>query len=201
MTDANNGPYIHPLIIEWFSKSWPAGEETIRCWTEYYQPNGDMLRAHPNFRRNGPKYDYASVRFADDDNIETDYPSKLLCFFQTSTGTFALVLPCDLQSKQGTLQQRLQHRHKTKILERHALEVTQVTRNYDYHHNNQRIKGRDIKYIPNVFKVPMHSIIKRLMVVQETHGEKESYENRNQYVWVVADRKSTWANKFLPSQH
>ena len=82
MTDANNGPYIHPLIIEWFSKSWPAGEETIRCWTEYYQPNGDMLRAHPNFRKTVPSMTMHLSDLQTTITLKRTIPASYCAFFR-----------------------------------------------------------------------------------------------------------------------
>ncbi len=86
---------IHPLVLDYFHNEFaehpdkfPGGY--VDCYTEHLF-DGDLLRAHPNFRSNGHWYDWTTVLF-DVDNEETEssaychyghnqFPSKVLCFW------------------------------------------------------------------------------------------------------------------------
>jgi hypothetical protein len=78
------------------------GEGRIRCCTEYhkYSTKTDekmvSIRCHPNYRGKGYSwYDWALIRFEDDDGNEKEYPSRVVsCLPRHETNTFDLIIQC-----------------------------------------------------------------------------------------------------------
>ena len=87
------------------------GVGSIRCCTEYQKYNTETdekmisIRSHPNYRGKGyPWYDWALIRFIDDDGDETEYPSRVLSIIPRNSSmddignetmtTFDLIIQC-----------------------------------------------------------------------------------------------------------
>jgi hypothetical protein len=83
------------------------GEGCIKCCTEYHKYDVDKdeklisIRCHPNYRGKGfPWYDWAVIRFKDDNGDETDFPSRILSCIPrygssgTESPTYDIVIQC-----------------------------------------------------------------------------------------------------------
>ena len=106
---------IHSSILRWLERNvdaipeWPSDDTDIvdlHCWTDYIR-DGVSFRAHPNYRRAGPWYDWVMVKYEVDLKDYTEewcgnfdpyfFPSKILSFFQVEggTGTYAIIHTCE----------------------------------------------------------------------------------------------------------
>jgi hypothetical protein len=71
-TENDNYRLIIPIYTELMIESDIGEESTTRC---------SRLRAHPNYRREGPWYDYISVKYHFEGSDQGLYPARLACFF------------------------------------------------------------------------------------------------------------------------
>ena len=78
-------PNLEFFLMDYYREQWDAetGVGSLMLRTEYrrHAQNGECLihiRCHPDYRRNGPWYDWALIRFEDDAGNCTDYPSRIL---------------------------------------------------------------------------------------------------------------------------
>jgi hypothetical protein len=79
------------VVKEWFAKKYSGGLEaitSIQLFTEMILPQdngekGTLLRAHPNYRSEGPWYDYTLAKYDEvgRGDMNPVYPCKLACFF------------------------------------------------------------------------------------------------------------------------
>jgi hypothetical protein len=99
-------------IISWFETTYhvPPGESVyIQMFTEVVLPRCNInemktiIRAHPNYRYEGPWYDYTFAKYNEDGREETEivYPCKTVCFFvdPDSGETMALVQEVNHQTE------------------------------------------------------------------------------------------------------
>ena len=86
------------------------GVGSIRCCTEYHKYNTKTdekmvsIRSHPNYRGKGYAwYDWALIRFVDDDGNKSEYPSRIVSIIprqgsvdtgDETTTTFDLIVQC-----------------------------------------------------------------------------------------------------------
>ena len=91
------------------------GAGSIRCCTEYHKFNINTdekmvsIRCHPNYRGKGyPWYDWALIRYEDDDGNDKEYPSRVVsCIPRHSsvagieTTTFDLIIQCCAKPEDG----------------------------------------------------------------------------------------------------
>jgi len=71
----------------------------LQIYTELNRHNV-QFRAHPNYQSNGPWYDWAWVRYEDDEGTQ-DVPAKFLGFVTFGQGQrFAIIHPCEYHGKQ-----------------------------------------------------------------------------------------------------
>jgi hypothetical protein len=86
------------------------GVGSITCCTEYHKYNTKTdekmvsIRSHPNFRGKGNSwYDWALIRFVNDDGNESEYPSRVVSIIPRHSGiktenetstTFDLIIQC-----------------------------------------------------------------------------------------------------------
>lgn len=103
-----------PTITNWFAKKYRNhdGVDTVQLYTEMILPQlnggkGTVLRAHPNYRSEGPWYDYVLAKYdeASRPDVETVYPCKLACFFLEPVTQEKMVL---LQEVQHQSEQQLE---------------------------------------------------------------------------------------------
>lgn len=78
-------PNLEFFLMDYYRAQWDAatGVGSLLLRTEYrrYDLNNECLihiRCHPDYRSNGPWYDWAFIRFEDDAGNCTDYPSRIL---------------------------------------------------------------------------------------------------------------------------
>jgi hypothetical protein len=78
------------VVLEWFRKTFKGHKHqnlTVQLATEMTLASGtdqeELLRAHPNYRQDGPWYDFVTVDYGQDyDN----YPARCACFFEWPPG-------------------------------------------------------------------------------------------------------------------
>jgi len=89
-------PNLDLFLLQYYSEEFSEqGEGSVACCTEYNKFNlrhhgapEELLiaiRCHPNYRGAGAWYDWAYIRFEDDNGIMTDYPSRIVsCVIRTN---------------------------------------------------------------------------------------------------------------------
>jgi hypothetical protein len=203
---SNGHMEIHPLIIQWFINN--QREQLFRmpvlCWTEYTNHYGNRLRAHPNFRSDGPWYDWANVLFGEGEDDEQSvlesqfYPSKILCFYidPVSGESCALVHTC--HEREDPDYAPICDEWFLEYVE----EVVTVASEEQLPNGSMQSKRRKERHLfPVIRSVSVHSLAEPLFVIQEIPGVHESfvksettkYHNR---CIVVKNREESWANEF-----
>ena len=183
---------VHPVLLNFMSDKWGecVGEQydvtVLTCKTEFSNANGkDTYRAHPDYKSEGPWYDFAYVKF-ETVRGEVEIPSRIHCFFQRE-GTddlFAIVHPCKYQSDHRDMRRRLQH---TELVSRWTL---------DHQKNTQLSTRQKTVYTPKLMVVPVESLAENVLVYEEVPGLVETQESAL-HVWAVTDRREAWSELFL----
>jgi hypothetical protein len=74
-------------VVEWFRRTFKGArgaELTINLLTEIKLGAGaELLRAHPNFRQEGPWYDFVEINYGEELGC---YPARCACFFEWPAG-------------------------------------------------------------------------------------------------------------------
>ena len=167
---------VHPLLLDFFTrlnKQRDVGNngEPIMGFTEYRR-SGILFRAHPNYRSEGPFYDWANIQWEGYDEL---IPAKILAFFQYShrtEETFAVV-----------------HSAKEK-LEHNSVFVTRWEMDYT---GNTTIT-------PKLFVVPADSIEERIFAVEELPGLYQSVTGQSNIERarrvLVISKMQKWSSEF-----
>jgi len=187
---------LHPLVIHWFEKevndagSDLHGVSKITVYCEYRREN-TCYRAHPNFRHEGPWYDWVMVAYeSSDDSIiseesiknalpfgPNDNPSRIMCFFtiNDNVDVYALVHSCNdsTHENDSILFQRWT---KEYIDRRHFVE-------------------------PVLRVVPVDSFVIPILVIEDDNTVYETIPNKGLQggITVVTPRESQWPSHFLSS--
>ena len=74
-------------ILAKICKEYCEEGEIVQCYTQIHihlphQPKPFRLRCHPNYRNDGPWYDWIWARWEDENNEEILTPAKVICVFQ-----------------------------------------------------------------------------------------------------------------------
>jgi hypothetical protein len=99
-------PNLDLFVLQHYSSQLtPHGEGTVSACTEYHLANYNReaiitLRCHPNYRGEGAWYDWAVIRFIDDNDVSTDYPSRIVACIpkvldgESNSIKFDLIVQC-----------------------------------------------------------------------------------------------------------
>jgi len=199
------GVSLHPMVMHWFKTKCRSNNNgygrTIAGFTEFsgMDPSGNpfKVRAHPHYRGSAshevgdavPWHDWALIRFQIGDSTEGDgqdneqhpYPAKILAFFKdlsvedVGEQGRALIFCSNFQTE--TPQERKTNRSLTRLCERWE----------GWTDTHQSRTG--IRYTPKLMDVPVTSIIKPIMVIEEDPCVlRESYASPPKF-WVIRRRK------------
>ena len=207
-TKGGRPPEIHPVVLSWFTERWrkifPEGQWSVDCYTElttytYSLPRTQdssirellNFRAHPDFRGEGPMYDYAATKFDHPTSEDVLVPSKILCLYRAANdmfGTpvnpegeeklFVLVHPTEFLEGQGTSIERTAKLLRTNLAERYVLAT------------KRRSGGRTI---PDLYSMPWNSIEESINIVEESPGIYERYDKPPK-VWFLLSKDEWWRN-------
>jgi hypothetical protein len=224
---SNKTVQIHPVVLSYFGANWEAAckggdkNATLNCFTDLRHKDGATFRAHPNYQAGGPWYDWAMVRFVDDDEIERDFPCRLLLFYyHSNSGSTTAgggdgggggigrggggdksddVTSCDgSEAEESGINVVVQATTYLSALgsDRQRKEKLAETHLCTRWLLDTR-QGRDkVHELPQLYSVPVESIQgENIMVVEEHPGLCESWIGKR-YVWHVQDRRKKWPNKF-----
>ncbi len=192
---------LNLFVVDWFlhnnmNPSTPLhGQHSASIYTEY-KHYGDIMRAHPNYRSDGPWYDWVMVALEGQAssskrkqgrNIQGHWdikfiPAKVLCFFQVDSytnSTFALIHPC----------RRSKHSGDSILFERWQLEYKQSSTT-----SNQS------KMVPFLQYVNVNSFGDSVLVIEDEPGIFPLHSYACPVVSVVLPYESSWSSKFLNTE-
>jgi hypothetical protein len=184
-------------VLAWFTKAY--GEQggvrkTIELFTELVLPgninlegeeeDGLVLRAHPNYRSEGPWYDYANILYeeeGDDDQQTLSYPCKLACFFKTPEGGNKMALVQEVQFQSGNQENR-----QSQLFEHWTLESRE----------NKTTERRDAVFVA----IPVESLSDRVYAIDPMPvGGFSRAEASDFDILVVKYSRQQWPLSFLKS--
>jgi len=98
-------PDLVQYLTHYFADDYESMPLHIRCCSEIVDDDGNIYRAHPNFRGSGFWHDWAFASYVDEaaEDGFTNVPCKILCFLPdgvTGDGNcYAVVHPCQWENK------------------------------------------------------------------------------------------------------
>jgi len=221
----NKSVQVHPIVLTFFGKDWAShvGKQrnSVDCYTEFTHKNGVTFRAHPNYQGGGPWYDWAMVRFSDDDGCKEDFPCRLLLFYRKSVqeeevsessgddageceGTneriYAVVQATTYRSMLGTEGEREENLAQTHLctkwlLDTECVDDTDEEQGEEETSDEDKDRDKERLSIPNLYCVPIESIQENILVVEEEPGLCESWYG-DRCVWQVKHRKTQWGQLY-----
>jgi len=199
------GVTLHHLVLDWFQKAMRVNVvgQHIIGFTEMtaMDPSATAfkIRAHPNYRgptphevgNSSPWHDWALIRFHidnptadDEEENEHLFPGKIMALYRDVSFNDieeqdrAVVFCSNFQ--QESVQERLNNGSLTRLCERWE--------GWTEEHPTSRNLG-GLRYIPKLMDVPLTSIVKPLMVIEENGTVlQESYAFPPKF-WVIRRRK------------
>jgi hypothetical protein len=94
-TDNHHGA-LHPIIVKYLTETEPDLHE-IHLYNEVILRDGSYVRAFPNYRGDGPWYDFANIQWEEN---ATSYllPAQCLTFFKRNNECMAVIQSVEQQS-------------------------------------------------------------------------------------------------------
>jgi len=180
---ANKSVQVHRVVLSYFEREWATvvGLESnaLNCFTELIHKGGATFRAHPNYRGDGPWYDWAFVRFVEEETgKQEDFPCRILLFYKAEDGsTRAIVQATDC------LKVESEEKRKNKIME------TRLCKRWML--DSEEAQGAKNRSLPSLYSVDVDTIQNNVLVVEEEPGLCESWEG-DRYIWTVSEREAQW---------
>jgi hypothetical protein len=196
------------LVVSFLGKQWETlvggSTTTLDCYTEFLHQDGVIFWAHPNYREEGPWYDWATVRFAGaESGEEGDFPCRILLFYEKmeetsesssgedtdvngrSTNQSSIHVIVQATTYRGQVLDHADRTRRNKLQQSHL--CTRWLLDSD--------KARDGTSIPRLYSVPVDAIQENILVVEEEPGLCESWVG-NRCIWHVKDRQTQWSHMF-----
>jgi hypothetical protein len=224
---------VPPKVLDLFIQEYIVGEDNeeiiaaqdvcIVGYTEYQLPDGTLVRAHPNYRSEGPFYDWCIVRDPNDGHdIGTQHkrklayceerctslsrvqnkwgndhlPCRVLAFYKhPHTGVaMAMILPCRPWMNQNE--------QKSSVITEHW--NIQCARTSFYKGNDgilydKHAVGRKhvYRYMPMYHLVEANCIKEVVFGIQENGVFSETWDTTGGNALIICDRKTLWGKEFL----
>ncbi len=196
---------VHPLVVQWF-KSNGKFTSPVHCWTEYKR-DGNQFRAHPNFRSDGPWYDWVNILFDmegnDDDSSSVSaagsfFPAKILCFYNNPDNGNICALVHTCSEKEDADYAPICDEWFLEYAEQLVCTVTEEELANGQLHARRR---KERLLFPVLRSVSVEAFGEPLFVVQEVPGVHESFVKAKTTKYynrciVVKNREEFWANEF-----
>ena len=171
---------------------------TLDCYTEFLHKDGVTFWAHPNYRDEGPWYDWAMVRFE-----EGDFPCRILLFYEKMEDTSVSTSSEDTDIDGGSDNQSSIHvivqavTYRGEVL----LQADRTWRNKVQESNLctrwllDMDRTRDGTNYPSPYSAPADMIQENTMVAEEEPGLCESWTG-DRCIWHVKNRETHWTRLF-----
>jgi hypothetical protein len=210
--DSSKGTTAHKSfpteVLNWFIKEFKGSrgpQLRIQLLTEITLASGtdhqELLRAHPDFRREGPWYDYVSIPYEG----HPDYPARCACFFEwpqgieaTSSLAASIGGPCEAGDLMVLVQESFfksteeKKKDKNSILYSHYT-LQSLPPTTGSHHRSAKITCLSAKSINGrVFVVDPKPSRNGSVFNKESSGGLGGFS-----IIRIKDRKSHWPTAFL----
>ena len=178
-------PAIDEKILSAIFQLEEEGVSQVDIWTETRLDNGDWIRATPDLMAQGPRYDWATIRFRKDDKSRVFAPSKILSIYRRSSDTTEEGMRVLLYS----VVEKLRNKKES------IFGDTRLATHYRLH----------FSHAGNVmlWSVPLRDVRRALFAIEKQKYDvpiplavKNKVMQRSHTVMVVKDRKE-WASIFM----
>jgi hypothetical protein len=232
-TAKRNDTGVPEKVLDLFVEEYIGGEENeefiqrndvrILGYTEYRLPDGNIVRAHPNYRSDGPFYDWCIVRDPNEGHdiatqhktklndgeqrcaslsrVETRWgndhlPCRVVAFYKhPTTGiSMAMILPCRPWMNQNE--------RRSSVITEHWNIQCKKTPFYKCSQSilwDQSGVGRKAvhRYLPMYHLVEAASIKEVVFGIQENGIFSSTWDKNGGNALIICDRKNNWGREFL----